>query len=150
MVLCFLYLSHHHWNKFKNRHQRWNYIDLKARPLEDFLFFKTLEIERTKAPIQDAVNYNENTKIQAILRFKRNLGILSLKLNHETFFIVLVHVSKHRIIISWSLSFLIKSIPKNSLKLTYIQEIVDKELIPGIMFNLLRYRLHRLSANTQK
>ena len=59
-----------------------------------------LEIERTKAPIQDAVNYNENAKIQAILRFKWNLGILNLKLNHETFFIVLVHVSKHRIIIS--------------------------------------------------
>jgi hypothetical protein len=58
------------------------------------------EIEGQKHQFKSVVNYIENAKIQAVLRFKRNLGILSLKFYHETFFIVLVHVSKHRIIIS--------------------------------------------------
>jgi hypothetical protein len=65
-------------------------------------------MERTKAQtpkhkLWGALNFTENANVEAKLRFKWNIGILSLKLFNEAFFILLVHVPELRILISSTL-----------------------------------------------
>jgi hypothetical protein len=72
---------------------RWNF----------FLNKRNQKWRGQKHKLQGALNFTENANVEAKLRFKWNIGILSLKLFNEAFFTLLVHLPELRILISSTL-----------------------------------------------
>jgi hypothetical protein len=71
--------------------------------VEIFLNKRNQKWRGQKHKLRGALNFTENANAEAKLRFKWNIGILSLKLFNEAFFILLVHVPELRILISSTL-----------------------------------------------
>jgi hypothetical protein len=68
-----------------------------------FLIKRNQKWRGQKQKLRGALNFTENANVEAKLRFKWNIGILSLELFNEAFFILLVHVPELRILISSTL-----------------------------------------------